>query len=103
MLPQAHLSLQITAQRKKTLEWLSLQMNRTAKKSPWLSLSLKNESKMLELAKELEQSLKLEENTLNISSISCFIVSLAEHSIHLSPSDRRDCLYRVKNQFKVSE
>lgn len=103
VLPQAHLSLQITAQRKKTLEWLSLQMNRTAKKSPWLSLSLKNESKMLELAKELEQSLKLEENTLNISSISCFIVSLAEHSIHLSPSDRRDCLYRVKNQFKVPE
>lgn len=103
MLPQAHLSLQRTGQPKKTIEWLSLQMNRTAKKIPWLGWSLKNESKMWELAKELEQSWKLEENILNVSSISRFIVSLAEHSIHLSPSERRNCLYRVKNQFKVPE
>jgi len=103
MLPQAHLSLQRTGQPKKTIEWLSLQMNRTAKKIPWLGWSLKNESKMWELAKELEKSWKLEENILNVSSISRFIVSLAEHSIHLSPSERRNCLYRVKNQFKVRD
>ncbi|GJQ14117.1 hypothetical protein GpartN1_g5908.t1 [Galdieria partita] len=103
MLPQAHLSLQRTAQRKKTLEWLSVQMNRSAKRSPWLAWSLKNESKMLDLAGELEQTWKLEESSLKISSISHFLVSVAEQSVHISPSVRRDCLYRLKHQFKIPE
>ncbi|GJD05647.1 protein vacuoleless1 [Galdieria sulphuraria] len=103
VLSQAHLSLQRTAQRKKTLEWLSLQMNRTAKRSTWLGWSLKNECKISDLATELEQTWKLQENSLDVSSISRFIVSVAEQSVHLSPSERRDCLYRIKNQFKVPE
>eukprot|EP00871_Galdieria_phlegrea_P001772 jgi/Galph1/2596/GphlegSOOS_G1272.1 len=104
ILAHAHLSFQKTKQRKKALDWLVLTMNRIAKKVPWLIWSLKMESKMLELAKDVERNCKLTQGTLQVASVSSFIRSTAQHITALaSISERRECLYRIKNQLKVPD